>query len=567
MLSEKTIYCADCGCIIDTENEDYLEINGEYYCQDCMEDWSICDDCGEWFRNSEEGTWVENGERFVCDECLENDYEQCDDCGKYFLRDYMYLVTNLSGSDYYVCDDCRCENYYECADCGNLFHYEDLQYNESDDCDYCNECYPRHENSLLLDYHGFSDWKTYGTGGTNNPITKGFELEVETDNYDVLEEIYDILNNLVVFEHDGSVDGFEMITNPFTREYWKTKENIDNWKDVFDVLNENGCGTCGCGLHVHVNKSSLATDKLSSDDVIDNIILIMETFKNELTKFSRRYQGDLKEWAAFLTDDNEKLTYKLIKDKKGCKGRYTALNLTKGKTIEFRIFNSTMKFNELMATLELVDNIVDIARAGNIDGLTWNDIVTFNGDYIVDYVNDYNITSDKKLEIIEDLVQEEISCTDSNIEDLRAGDFVRIKDNGNIAQIITINDSNGKLLLYKPTFQGHSAQSSFGDEFIGTKYENHLWWYDFEEIKPVIIKFTSANELHEGDRVLVRSDLVNGGVYGCETFVSHMEDSKSKILEVTDVHCYDFLTDYSGFWWFTPKMCEGKIKHEDIELG
>lgn len=535
MLSEKTIYCADCGCIIDTENEDFIEINGEYYCQDCMEDWQQCEDCGELIR-IEDGTW--------------------------------YLVTNPYGDDYYVCDDCRCENYYECADCGNLFHYDDLSYCEYDDYYYCEECYSAHSNSLLMDYHEFSDWETYSKSGNDNPITKGFELEVETDNYDVLDEIHDILDDLVVFEHDGSVDGFEMITNPFTREYWKTKANIDNWKDVFDVLNENGCGTCGCGLHVHVNKSSLATDKLSSDDVIDNIILIMETFKNELTKFSRRYKGDLKEWAAFLTDDNEKLTYKLIKDKKDCKGRYTALNLTKGKTIEFRIFNSTMKFNELMATLELVDNIVDIARTGNIDGLTWNDIVTFNGDYIVDYVNDYNITSDKKLEIIEDKAQEQESCADPDTYiKLKVGDFVRIKDNGNIAQIIAITDLDGKLLLYKPTFQGHSATYVFGDKFIGTKYDGHLWWYGFGEVIPVTIKFTSANELHESDRVLVRNDLVHSERYGCESFIWHMENSKGKILEVKDIYANEFNTDFGyGAWMFTPEMCVGKIKHEDIEL-
>lgn len=415
MLKEndvKAIICADCGAIINVddkgnlipievleENENYIkDYLGRYVCKDCMEDYAQCEDCGNWVK-TDDGYFVgENDDYFVCEDCF-GDYIQCEDCGHYHPSGDMYYVeSGAFGGGYYVCDDCRYNgNYYICDDCGNLFYYEDLHYDEYYNTNYCDNCYPYHHNELIMGYHEFDDWQVYGEHG----ITKGFELEIETDEQnDVVQEIHEILDDFVVFEEDGSVDGVEMISNPFTRDYWAKNSTQDSFKKVFKVLNEHDCGICGCGLHVHVNRMGLATDKLSQDDVIDNIIMIMETFKNELTKFSRRCKGDLREWASFLSDDGEELTYKKIKDKKRCAGRYVALNLQKGRTIEFRIFKSTMRYDEFMATLELVDNIVDIARSGNIDGLTWNDIVNFHGDFIQDYVNDYEITSDKVLTVV-----------------------------------------------------------------------------------------------------------------------------------------------------------------------
>ena len=42
-------------------------------------------------------------------------------------------------------------------------------------------------------------------------------------------------------------------------------------------------------------------------------------------------------------------------------GRYTCVNLTNRDTIEFRMFRGTLKYNTLIATLQLVDRICDVA--------------------------------------------------------------------------------------------------------------------------------------------------------------------------------------------------------------
>ena len=48
--------------------------------------------------------------------------------------------------------------------------------------------------------------------------------------------------------------------------------------------------------------------------------------------------------------------------KKGTNGsRYTCVNLQNDSTIEFRIFRGTLKYNTLIATLQLVERICDVA--------------------------------------------------------------------------------------------------------------------------------------------------------------------------------------------------------------
>lgn len=41
--------------------------------------------------------------------------------------------------------------------------------------------------------------------------------------------------------------------------------------------------------------------------------------------------------------------------------RYTCVNLTNADTVEFRIFRGTLKLNTLIAALQLVDRICDVA--------------------------------------------------------------------------------------------------------------------------------------------------------------------------------------------------------------
>lgn len=384
------VVCAYCGAEFDEENG-YVDHNGDPVCEECRFDVMYeCDDCGELY-HMDDVTMVDD--RVVCDYCLESgDYRTCDHCGE------IHAVEMMVEDDFgnCVCRDCYDYYYTTCEDCGRIVSIDEI-YEGDDECYYCENCIDDHRNEFIKEYHGFSNWQAYKTNNKDNSLMKGFELEVNCGD-DLATELHDLMGDFMVYERDGSIDGFECITNPFSRE-WQY-ENQDLLKEFCDKLYQDYDNLDGCGLHIHVSREQIETDTLTFDDVIDNIYLIMETFQDELVKFSRRNPVDLSRWAEFLTAKDEAVTIKKIKDKKGKFDRYRALNLTKDKTIEFRLFKSTVSFNELMASLELVDNIVDLAKRGDLDGLTWNDVVSFGGSFIAQYVNDLNITSDKVLKIV-----------------------------------------------------------------------------------------------------------------------------------------------------------------------
>ena len=78
-------------------------------------------------------------------------------------------------------------------------------------------------------------------------------------------------------------------------------------------------------------------------------------------KFSRRTQRQLERWAARYGFKEQPMEI-LDHAKKGYHGgRYTCVNLQNRDTIEFRMFRGTLKYNTLIATLQLVDRICNVA--------------------------------------------------------------------------------------------------------------------------------------------------------------------------------------------------------------
>lgn len=157
-------------------------------------------------------------------------------------------------------------------------------------------------------------------------------------------------------------EGFEIVTHPMTLEYHK---NAMPWKAVLDELKEMGYlshRANTCGLHVHVNRSSFGDTVAEQDACIARILYFFEKHWNELLKFSRRTSRQLERWAArygYKDHPKEMLEHA----KKGAPyGRYYCINLLNYETIEFRIFRGTLKYNTLIATLQLVDRVCEVAR-------------------------------------------------------------------------------------------------------------------------------------------------------------------------------------------------------------
>jgi len=132
-----------------------------------------------------------------------------------------------------------------------------------------------------------------------------------------------------------------------------------------------------CGLHVHVNRSSLGNNYEEQENTIARILFLVENYWYELLKFSRRTQEQMDHWASrYGRKDDPK---SVLRSAKRSGDRYTCVNLTPDYTIEFRMFRGTLKYNTLIATLQLVNRICDVAfhmPDEMVPNITWTEFVS-----------------------------------------------------------------------------------------------------------------------------------------------------------------------------------------------
>jgi len=331
--------CQCSMCLREVAREDLYEFDGELLCHRCLEEeTAICDRCGE-------RIWRDDAE---CD----NDYTLCEAC-----YDHYY-------------DRCEC--------CGRIIHRDD-SYTYGDDI-YCETCY-RQKQGSINDYSYKPEPIFYGNRGR----FLGVELEIDGggeigSNATALLEIANRLDEHMYCKHDGSLDdGLEMVTHPMTLDYHKSDmpwgEVLAKAKELGDVSHQAGT----CGLHVHVNRSSFGTTLAERDACIARVLYFFEKHWEELLKFSRRTQRQLDRWAArYGLKEHPK---DILSEAKGGQryNRYTCVNLTNDETIEFRMFRGTLKLNTLIATLQLVDRVCDVAVSLSDDQLkdmSWTTFVS-----------------------------------------------------------------------------------------------------------------------------------------------------------------------------------------------
>ena len=109
-----------------------------------------------------------------------------------------------------------------------------------------------------------------------------------------------------------------------------------------------------------------------------------------MLRFSRRTESQMAQWAARY---GYKSNPKEILDQAKAYGgnRYTCVNITNRNTIEFRMFRGTLKYNTLIATLELVDKICEFAIRHSDEDLTkisWSEfVISLDNDDCAELIN------------------------------------------------------------------------------------------------------------------------------------------------------------------------------------
>lgn len=287
------------------------------------ESFFCCEDCNDYF-NREDGTHTYDGDYMVCQTCLDDNYTYSDN------RD-----TYITNSD-----------------------YTDEQ--DEDDSD------PEYEH--IGSYH--SSKRNLGhipsSYDMRSPrVLLGLELEIEvSDDYDkdtrakvLLDGMSDykdedgIRHTYCLMEEDGSLDnGFEMVTAYTGLDVHKAQ--LQYFKNKTAGLTSHNTSTCG--LHVHVCKSSMTT--LHGAKLVlfindpANSKLVRDIARRTDSSYSRiKNKQDDKSW---LKDSVHSSSDKSAQLQRLNADRYEALNFKNEKTIEFRLFKGTLKYETMIACLE-----------------------------------------------------------------------------------------------------------------------------------------------------------------------------------------------------------------------
>ena len=336
----------------------------------------ICSACGE-LHPLEDRTVVDGHE--FCRPCLNEETLLCRECGRRILRE-----DNAGDEDTPLCSSCYDRYYTNCTRCGAVLHL-DRTYFLRDDVDeeepLCHSCYTARSSEMEIhNYYYKPDPIFYGEGGRY----LGVELEIDGagERNDHASRLMEIANlhglEHVYIKHDGSLDdGMELVTHPMTLPYHLTEMP---WGDVTAEALRMGYTShkaATCGLHVHVNCNAFGDTDEEQEEVIARVLFFVENHWNELLRFSRRSRSQMEQWAArYGRKDDPKAV--LDSAKKEHYQRYKCVNLTNYHTIEFRMFRGTLKLNTILATLQMVDRICDVAlylTDEEMQQLTWTEFM------------------------------------------------------------------------------------------------------------------------------------------------------------------------------------------------
>lgn len=229
--------------------------------------------------------------------------------------------------------------------------------------------------------------------------TFGVEVEVD-DGHDRDQLIYELdqLNLPIYQKTDGSLhySGVEIISHPGSL-LWHMYSM--RWAEVFRLCRKFGYDsdkTTTCGLHIHVGRATLGRTRQQRLATAAKLVLLVNALWDKgLVKFTRRYDGELNNWAprphlptamklyAQVNGDDAAIRQALAAG--GQDGdhddRYTAVNLTNDNTVEFRIFKGTLKRERLIAAMQLVDTLIHYAMKHSVEECCdpeWADVMTYD---------------------------------------------------------------------------------------------------------------------------------------------------------------------------------------------
>lgn len=401
------VVCDDCYELVE-KDKTYTTHDNRIICNDCYEsnDYFTCERCGKIVEDYHIVHINDTGE-YICDDCADENCDQCMECGEWYSSDRMISDSN----NQHLCEDCYCENYYTCAECGEFVRQDYAYWDEGYENIYCEYCYNTEIRSQVINsYHSNNNWTVHYTEDEYNDymsdkLTLGLEIEV-AGSAEYAEGFMDKVDNeLIYLERDGSVAGFEIITQPMTRKY-ATEIFTDKISKGFEFLKENNFkGHNAGGIHIHVglpynNELDFMSCLLKLKKLLYNLHPHLQDL---LLLISQRKSDALKHWS-----NNTYYRKLTLQNCTSQSDRYELLNIdSRTRTLEFRMFNSNLRTERIMKNIEVVLSLLDYVETYytvemyDKNLFTWLDYVKRNEEKypnLVAFINEDKI-QDKLCEI------------------------------------------------------------------------------------------------------------------------------------------------------------------------
>lgn len=441
--------CEYCGRVIEAD-EELLETKSGHVCAECAEEhYAFCQNC-EKYALRENMHIVEVGyrrgydpricEEFVCDVCLhEENFFYCEHCGTWYDGNHIESYDTADGKT--ICEACREDYYRECRNCGDVYHEDDMYYDDYEEEYYCHNCNNQRGSIENYSYKPKPIIKT--THDQFDDVTDvkelifGVENEIDDGNdpYGTATDLCAASEDIYI-KHDGSLgdNGLEIVTHPCTLEYHMTRLGWENICNVALNSHYTSHDARTCGLHVHVGRYQLGATEEERFETIAKIVVLVWRHWDSIVRFSRRRRSQINDWACKPDlDIRDVITslediHEMVRRERSL-GRYRAVNLTNSNTIEFRIFNGTLKPETIKATLQLVSNICKAAMENNMHWVlrsSWNDICRCEMHRELElYLKARGIGDEEAPPTIRLRTQP----ANANAEEISVGDYIRIKRN------------------------------------------------------------------------------------------------------------------------------------------
>lgn len=122
--SENYTICEYCNETFNINNMNTL--NDSLYCEDCYNNQTFeCDDCGDRESVEDNSGYLDDDGRYYCSDCVEK-YSNCEECSRLIVDDEeANIVHDESGAIKAYCDDCfDSDDFVKCIKCGEMLDFE-----------------------------------------------------------------------------------------------------------------------------------------------------------------------------------------------------------------------------------------------------------------------------------------------------------------------------------------------------------------------------------------------------------------------------------------------------------